>query len=356
MENLVKDAIGDIPEDDGPHTSDIPVAPNFTTVANPEDVINQSSSEGNRDFTTQVALRKSGKPFKSLRSKKMSYGVEDFSGAVAGVAMGEETIMEKDEGEYDYEGDMAKSQLRSILHNAKMLHDMLEDNTNLPEWVQSKITLAEDYIVTSAQYINASMNEEVEDLDEISRFKEREIAHELRHEDEYERKNKRPYPGPRRTSSAPKSNEPHAVHVNGKKWKTFSSHSHATNVANKLASKSGKKVSVHKEEVHIDEVNKSTLQNYVSKAAVNMSAANFKGDAKKVQKRAQGIRTAVKKMKEELESIREGILGMIASSKRDATRSLSSMNKKKEEPKTGSGNYKYFDKPKTYVLKPKGGK
>ena len=60
-----------------------------------------------------------------------------------------------DKGEYDYEGDMAKSQLRSIVYNAKMLHDMLEDDTNLPEWVQSKITLAEDYIVTSAQYMNS---------------------------------------------------------------------------------------------------------------------------------------------------------------------------------------------------------
>ncbi len=65
-----------------------------------------------------------------------------------------------DVGEYDYEGDMAKSQLRSILANAKRLHDMLEDQTNLPEWVQSKITLAEDYILTAANYMEGEMNEE----------------------------------------------------------------------------------------------------------------------------------------------------------------------------------------------------
>ncbi len=35
---------------------------------------------------------------------------------------------------------MAKSDLRSILANAKRVHDMLEDSDNLPEWVQSKIT------------------------------------------------------------------------------------------------------------------------------------------------------------------------------------------------------------------------
>ena len=76
-----------------------------------------------------------------------------------------------DVGEYDYEGDMAKSQLRSILANAKRLHDMLEDQTNLPEWVQSKITLAEDYILTAANYMEGEMNEEVEQIDEVKAVK-----------------------------------------------------------------------------------------------------------------------------------------------------------------------------------------
>jgi len=58
-----------------------------------------------------------------------------------------EAVKDKfDIGEYDQEGDMAKSDLRSIMANAKRVHDMLEDSDNLPEWVQSKITLAEDYI------------------------------------------------------------------------------------------------------------------------------------------------------------------------------------------------------------------
>jgi len=68
---------------------------------------------------------------------------------------------EADEGEYDYEGDMAKSQLRSIMVNAKRIHDMLEDDTNLPEWVQAKITLAEDYISTASNYMQSEMSEEV---------------------------------------------------------------------------------------------------------------------------------------------------------------------------------------------------
>ena len=50
---------------------------------------------------------------------------------------------------------------------------------------------------------------------------------------------------------APEKQEPHAVHINGKKWKTFGSQRHAQNVANKI-----KGATVHKEEVEIDEAKK----------------------------------------------------------------------------------------------------
>jgi len=84
---------------------------------------------------------------------------------------------EKDEREYDYEGEMVKSDLRSIMANAERITDLLEDDDNLPEWCQNKITLAEDYISTVANYLTAEMNEEVE-LDELSneflhRYKEK---------------------------------------------------------------------------------------------------------------------------------------------------------------------------------------
>lgn len=75
-----------------------------------------------------------------------------------------------DEGEYDREGDMAKSDLRSIIANAQKLHDMIDDADNLPEWVQSKITLSEDYISTVANYMTAEMNEEAEQMDELNQM------------------------------------------------------------------------------------------------------------------------------------------------------------------------------------------
>ena len=69
----------------------------------------------------------------------------------------------KEKTEYDYEGDMARGQLQSIINNAQRVHDMLKDNDNLPEWVQSKITLAEDYISTVANYMMSEIDEEVKD-------------------------------------------------------------------------------------------------------------------------------------------------------------------------------------------------
>jgi hypothetical protein len=71
------------------------------------------------------------------------------------------TTEAKEKTEYDYEGDMARGQLQSIVSNAQRVHDMLEDNDNLPEWVQSKITLAEDYISTVANYMMSEVDEAV---------------------------------------------------------------------------------------------------------------------------------------------------------------------------------------------------
>jgi len=72
----------------------------------------------------------------------------------------------KEKTEYDYEGDMAMGQLKSIIANSQRMHDMLSEDTNLPEWVQSKITLAEDYVSTASNYMQGEMSEEK--IDEVA--------------------------------------------------------------------------------------------------------------------------------------------------------------------------------------------
>jgi hypothetical protein len=66
-----------------------------------------------------------------------------------------------DKGEYDQEGDMAKDQLHTLVKAAKELHGILADDDNLPEWVQSKITKALDYINSANDY----MDQEKHDAD-----------------------------------------------------------------------------------------------------------------------------------------------------------------------------------------------
>jgi hypothetical protein len=68
-----------------------------------------------------------------------------------------------DRGEYDYEGAMARTQLQTICRNAQDLVDMLKDDENMPEWVQSKITKAQDYISSVTDYLKS--REELHNLD-----------------------------------------------------------------------------------------------------------------------------------------------------------------------------------------------
>ena len=70
-----------------------------------------------------------------------------------------ESISLINKGEYDREGDMAKDDLQSLAMAAKELHSILGDNENLPEWVQSKITKALDYINSSNQYMQQQKND-----------------------------------------------------------------------------------------------------------------------------------------------------------------------------------------------------
>jgi len=59
-------------------------------------------------------------------------------------------------GEYDYEGDMAKDDLQTMIRAARRLNNMLDNNENMPEWVQSKINKAADYVDTAADYIESN--------------------------------------------------------------------------------------------------------------------------------------------------------------------------------------------------------
>jgi hypothetical protein len=221
------------------------------------------------------------------KSMEKTMQKEDVNEAVKDVA---------DVGEYDYEGDMAKSQLRSIMANSKRMHDMLEENTNLPEWVQSKITLAEDYISTASNYMQGEMNEEVEQIDEKMNLAKAKMGDVVK--DFYK-------------SKAPQ----------------FKGKSMAKRREMAVAAKLGaeREAGMREEVEQIDELKKSTLASYVGKAAGRLAAASrlqrgFEKDGhtalagefeQSAQKRKVGIQKAANKLaKEEVVTEAEGTVAV----------------------------------------------
>jgi hypothetical protein len=61
--------------------------------------------------------------------------------------------IELKEEELDYEGEMAKSELRNIIQNAEELFNMLDEDTQLEAWVQSKLTKANEFLDSVNQYL-----------------------------------------------------------------------------------------------------------------------------------------------------------------------------------------------------------
>ena len=62
-------------------------------------------------------------------------------------------------GKIDQEGRMAKRQLSDIAQYSQELMEMLQDETQLEAWVQSKLTKAADYIKTVKHYVEYGMEE-----------------------------------------------------------------------------------------------------------------------------------------------------------------------------------------------------
>jgi hypothetical protein len=66
-----------------------------------------------------------------------------------------------DSAEYNDESGMAYNQLKSIARAVRGLADTIDEGDNLPEWVQSKLTLAEDYLVTIWDYLQGENSDEI---------------------------------------------------------------------------------------------------------------------------------------------------------------------------------------------------
>jgi len=60
----------------------------------------------------------------------------------------------------NHEGSMSRSQLMHMRKYAEELMHMISDHDDLPEWVESKITLANDYIAKVKHYLEGELARE----------------------------------------------------------------------------------------------------------------------------------------------------------------------------------------------------
>jgi hypothetical protein len=127
-----------------------------------EEAENIEEAESHQSKTTMKHIPNASPALKKA-AKDIKPGVSGYRDRIAMLKAGgvkEETVAEaKDEQEYGYEGDMAMTQLETAIRHATHLKDMMEPDTDLPEWVQSKITLATDYLQTACDYMTSEMNE-----------------------------------------------------------------------------------------------------------------------------------------------------------------------------------------------------
>ena len=56
--------------------------------------------------------------------------------------------------DYDHEGEMARTQLEKCIDHSQMLRGMIDDESQLPAWVQAKLTKASDYLQAVCNYMD----------------------------------------------------------------------------------------------------------------------------------------------------------------------------------------------------------
>lgn len=86
----------------------------------------------------------------------------------------------------DLEGEMAKNQLLHVAKYAISMASALDDNQELESWVQSKLTLAKDYVSKVKHYLE---NELQVDMPEPSSEDIEQIMKKCQQQDETDRKN-----------------------------------------------------------------------------------------------------------------------------------------------------------------------
>lgn len=111
--------------------------------------------EGGKKTKPAGEKRGRGRP----KGSKRAIGAKGPTGRSKLLTRKEGVEEDYDQDEYDEEGEMAKTDARTIEDAAEELQSILDDQENLPEWVQKKISLAKDYVDRARDYMKANRPE-----------------------------------------------------------------------------------------------------------------------------------------------------------------------------------------------------
>jgi hypothetical protein len=123
---------------------------------------------GNEEKLKEIIKKKLATPPSKNIDEKKSFPDLTGDGKVTKADILKGRGVELKEEEVDYEGEMAKSELYRIIENAEELFQMLDDDTQLEGWVQSKITKAAYYLNSDTQYLKyQSVKPQVDEREDL---------------------------------------------------------------------------------------------------------------------------------------------------------------------------------------------
>jgi len=153
------------PMGEGSYNEDMlsPKQKKFAALADPKDKITYA------DKIAGAKKKEEGNEFGGELAKARAQGKDSFSVDGKDYPVKENYEDQHDienKGEYDQEGDMAKDDLSTIEDAANELDSILSADDNLPEWVQSKINKAMDYLDTARDYMKANSRDDNPEMNE----------------------------------------------------------------------------------------------------------------------------------------------------------------------------------------------
>lgn len=120
----------------------------------------------NRDSMTEI-FKKKAFSSKNLKEFSKNYNIYNKIKKISNII--ENKLPTNESDDIENEGEMLIAQLHSIIENAKSLLKMVDSEDQIEDWIQSKITIAEDYLRTTHSYIKY-YDENGDDDDELDDY------------------------------------------------------------------------------------------------------------------------------------------------------------------------------------------